>query len=589
MHAPAERSAAVVRALLAAGRRVRFRARGLSMAPAIRDGDEVEVAPADAAVLRRGAVVLYADAASRLTLHRLTDRDAATGLLLLRGDAVGGYDAPVAATQVLGRVVGVTRRAAPLADVYGPALVWPGDGSPLTPLALARVAAAPDEQPPAPGQPHPPPPSPRAERGSQGVRATDPDTLTEARAGLLRAQTLTFRAQRDAYAPLVLAHDGLHAAPAPPVAGTLALCAAGEQVALGLVLARRRALALVALAAAPPAWLPVAAVPARVVRVWDATGDWPLDRWPWRPLLGALAAVERWAAPLAAGMRALLGLHRRWRATRRLLDLAARPDEGWCRAGQLDAPTPAGESTFEPWLEPWEEDVLARDVPHSGRVLVAGPAALRLGLALAARGWRVTVTATRRPARAMAGPAEAAHAPRLVVQDLRAPGLRPARYDAILLTAGLYERLLGRPRRVALLRALAALLAPGGILAGPLDDLHPRRGPLASALRDGALWLLGRLTGVALEPGDHLVRSPAGLCASHAFGGPDDLRREAAAAGLAWRRFTVYGVAVVARPTCAPPGVPADGSADAGLAPVPRVAARQEGASIAKNTVKCAT
>lgn len=500
MATPAERSAALIGALLGAGQRVRFRARGPSMAPAIRDGDEVEVAPADPAALRPGAVVLYADAAGRLTLHRLVCRDRATGRLLLRGDAVGGYDAPVAPAQVLGRVVRVVRRSGPLADVAGPALVWPDGTAPRTAQDVTQAAS---------GQGRP----------------------------------LTLRAQRDAYPPLLLAHDWLHATLGAPAAGTLALCAAGERVVPALVLARRPGLALVALPRRPATWLPLAAVPARIVRVWDATRTWPLDRWPWRALLGALAAATRWAPPLAATLRALLGLHRRWCTARLLLGVAGQAERSWRDAGVCVALPPAE----GPSLEPWEQDVIVHDVPCGARVLVAGPEALRLGLALASRGWQTIVASARPPAPRVARMLAATSGLHLVVQDLRAPGLRLADYGAILLTAGLYERLLGRARRVALLRALAALLAPGGVLAWPLDDLRPQRAPLTDAVRDGALWLLGRCAGIALGPGDRLLREPTGAVASHAVGGPGELRREATAAGLAWRRFTADGAAVVGR------------------------------------------
>ena len=108
---PGDRLAELSARLLGGGHRVRFRAPGRSMHPTIRDGEAITVAPAAAGSVRRGDIVLYRLDRSVIA-HRVAgiERDAAKGLrFMLRGDACGGRDAPVAAGQVLGRVVAVER------------------------------------------------------------------------------------------------------------------------------------------------------------------------------------------------------------------------------------------------------------------------------------------------------------------------------------------------------------------------------------------------------------------------------------------------------------------------------------------------
>lgn len=95
-------------ALLRAGQPIRFRAAGLSMAPSIRDGDVITVAPLTAAV-RRGDVLLFL-AGSRLTAHRVVGRvRGSPALLRVRGDAPGWEEERVSLDDVLGRVVEVER------------------------------------------------------------------------------------------------------------------------------------------------------------------------------------------------------------------------------------------------------------------------------------------------------------------------------------------------------------------------------------------------------------------------------------------------------------------------------------------------
>jgi SOS-response transcriptional repressor LexA len=97
--------------LLARGHRVRFRASGGSMRPAICDGDLITVEPAAAAELTPGSVAIYRHL-DRLFAHRVVrvegERSAAPRFVL-RGDATRACDAPVSAAQILGEVVSVRR------------------------------------------------------------------------------------------------------------------------------------------------------------------------------------------------------------------------------------------------------------------------------------------------------------------------------------------------------------------------------------------------------------------------------------------------------------------------------------------------
>ena len=92
--------------LLTGGIGVRFRATGHSMAPTIRNGEMVEVAPRTARELRPGDVALY-EGDRGLIAHRVVAIDGDT--VRLRGDAARSEDTPVESKRVLGRVVSVQR------------------------------------------------------------------------------------------------------------------------------------------------------------------------------------------------------------------------------------------------------------------------------------------------------------------------------------------------------------------------------------------------------------------------------------------------------------------------------------------------
>ncbi|OFV81495.1 MAG: signal peptidase I [Acidobacteria bacterium RBG_13_68_16] len=101
----------VVSDLLRRGHSVRFRAKGGSMHPTIREGEAITVAPARPDAIKRGDVVLYRSGRGVIA-HRVTrvvrDPDG-TLAFIPRGDSSTTRDEPVDQSAVLGRVVAVER------------------------------------------------------------------------------------------------------------------------------------------------------------------------------------------------------------------------------------------------------------------------------------------------------------------------------------------------------------------------------------------------------------------------------------------------------------------------------------------------
>jgi hypothetical protein len=96
-------------AVLATGRSFRFRAKGWSMAPFIRDGDLISVSPVPPRGPAVGQVVAFLRADSgQLVVHRVIA--AGPQGYAIRGDNVAGFeDAAVARERIIGCVTQVTR------------------------------------------------------------------------------------------------------------------------------------------------------------------------------------------------------------------------------------------------------------------------------------------------------------------------------------------------------------------------------------------------------------------------------------------------------------------------------------------------
>lgn len=100
--------------LLSQGIGVRFRPKGASMHPAIKDGETVTIIPIGAGDIRRGDIIMYKarEVASAVIAHRVVKVNKSKGdvtSFIMRGDASQSDDAPVAPGQVLGKVVSVER------------------------------------------------------------------------------------------------------------------------------------------------------------------------------------------------------------------------------------------------------------------------------------------------------------------------------------------------------------------------------------------------------------------------------------------------------------------------------------------------
>ena len=110
--------------LLSQGATVRFRPSGRSMYPSIREGEVITVEPVAASDVKLADIVLYRSERG-LIAHRVIEiasRDAR--VFRLQGDASLSCDEPVAAEQILGRVVGVQRNGRSVGLASRGAKMW---------------------------------------------------------------------------------------------------------------------------------------------------------------------------------------------------------------------------------------------------------------------------------------------------------------------------------------------------------------------------------------------------------------------------------------------------------------------------------
>ena len=97
----------LVEEVLRGARSARVRVHGSSMIPAIWPGDVIAIEPADAASIKVNEIAVFTRK-GRLFAHRVI-QVGATGLTT-RGDSLSQSDAPVARSEILGRVTLVMRR-----------------------------------------------------------------------------------------------------------------------------------------------------------------------------------------------------------------------------------------------------------------------------------------------------------------------------------------------------------------------------------------------------------------------------------------------------------------------------------------------
>ena len=104
------------RQVLKGGRDLRFRARGSSMHPMVRDGDTLIVRPVNSTEIAVGDIVFYRAPGRGIVVHRVVgvQKDVSEGILVVKGDAVRSPDPAVCGSQVLGKVVSIERSGRPI-------------------------------------------------------------------------------------------------------------------------------------------------------------------------------------------------------------------------------------------------------------------------------------------------------------------------------------------------------------------------------------------------------------------------------------------------------------------------------------------
>lgn len=97
--------------ILQSGRSLRFQARGGSMAPLVRDGDVLLVAPVDSHAVRMGDLVLFRGSHGNVVVHRVirVENGAGGRRFTLQGDAVSLPDGVVLGADIYGRVTEIER------------------------------------------------------------------------------------------------------------------------------------------------------------------------------------------------------------------------------------------------------------------------------------------------------------------------------------------------------------------------------------------------------------------------------------------------------------------------------------------------
>ena len=98
--------ASIAHGVLSRGRILKFKAKGGSMSPFIRNGDVVEVVPAKGKI-NLGDIILYRSSYGNPVVHRVIQRNKES--IITKGDSVPSSDEPILSEQVLGRVVAVEK------------------------------------------------------------------------------------------------------------------------------------------------------------------------------------------------------------------------------------------------------------------------------------------------------------------------------------------------------------------------------------------------------------------------------------------------------------------------------------------------
>ena len=98
--------ASIAQEVLGRGRILKFKAKGGSMSPFIRNGDVVEVVPVKGK-MNLGDIILYHSSYGNPVVHRVIQRNKES--IITKGDSVPNSDQPIFSKQVLGRVVAIEK------------------------------------------------------------------------------------------------------------------------------------------------------------------------------------------------------------------------------------------------------------------------------------------------------------------------------------------------------------------------------------------------------------------------------------------------------------------------------------------------
>ena len=96
----------IAQEVLGRGRILKFKAKGGSMSPFIRNGDVVEVVPVKGK-MNFGDIIFYRSSYGNPVVHRVIHRN--TESIITKGDSVPSSDQPIFSKQVLGLVVAVEK------------------------------------------------------------------------------------------------------------------------------------------------------------------------------------------------------------------------------------------------------------------------------------------------------------------------------------------------------------------------------------------------------------------------------------------------------------------------------------------------
>ena len=97
--------------ILSKGNNVRFKVHGNSMYPFIRNGDIIEIEPAEAPKINLGEIIFY-HSSNRIVAHRLIKRINSDGevTFVTKGDSRVKYDKPLKNESIMGKVVMIQSR-----------------------------------------------------------------------------------------------------------------------------------------------------------------------------------------------------------------------------------------------------------------------------------------------------------------------------------------------------------------------------------------------------------------------------------------------------------------------------------------------